>query len=111
MPGFSCQAVLIGGHFLVYWQPPMLPGGSILLWGRKGEVLFFQLFATNIFTMSGPHYISEPKRRVITGHAATDYLSPDDVKEFRNEILDAGLGFGTLLAAEYPRTELVSEAL
>ncbi len=38
-------------------------------------------------------------------------MSPDDVREFRNAILDAGLGFGTLLTAEYPRAELVSEAL
>ena len=38
-------------------------------------------------------------------------MSPDDVEEFRNEILDAGLGLGTLLAAEYPKAELVSEAL
>ena len=60
--------------------------------------------------MSGPHYISVPKRRVI-GHAATEYLSPDDVEEFCTAILDAGLGLGTLLTAEYPRAELVSEAL
>ena len=51
--------------------------------------------------MSGPHYISVPKRRVI-GHAATDYLSPDAVGEFRTAILDTGLGLGTLLTAEYP---------
>ena len=60
--------------------------------------------------MSGPHYIYLPKRRVIR-HAATEYLSPDDVGEFCNAILDAGLGLGTLLTAEYPRAELVSEAL
>jgi hypothetical protein len=42
---------------------------------------------------------------------ATEYLSPDDVGEFCNAILDAGLGLGTLLTAEYPRAELVSEAL
>ena len=60
--------------------------------------------------MSGPHYISVPNRRVI-GHAATEYLSPDDVEEFCTAILDAGLGLGTMLTAEYPRDELVSEAL
>ena len=60
--------------------------------------------------MSGPHYISVPKRWVI-GHAATEYLSPNDVGDFCNAILDAGLGLGTLLTAEYPRAELVSEAL
>ena len=60
--------------------------------------------------MNGPHYISVPKRRMI-GHTATDYLSPNDVEEYRTEILAAGLGFGSLLTAEYPRAELVSEAL
>ena len=45
------------------------------------------------------------------GHAAPEYLSPDDVGEFRTAILDAGLGLGTLLTAEYPRADLVSEAL
>ncbi len=53
--------------------------------------------------MSGPHYISV--------RTAAEYLSPDDVREFRKAILDAGLGLGTLLTAEYPRAELVSEAL
>ena len=43
--------------------------------------------------------------------AATEYLSPDDVGDFRNAILNAGLGLGTLLTADYPRDELVSEAL
>jgi len=60
--------------------------------------------------MSGPHYISLPKRRVI-GHEATEYLSPDDVEAFCTAILDAGLGLGTLLTVEYPRAELVSEVL
>ena len=60
--------------------------------------------------MSGPHYISVPNCRV-TGHTATEYLSPDDVGAFRTAILDAGLGLGTPLTAEYPRAELVSEAL
>ena len=60
--------------------------------------------------MSGPHYISVPKGRVIR-HAETEYLSPDDVGEFCDAILDAGLGLGNLLTAEFPRAELVSEAL
>ena len=60
--------------------------------------------------MSGQHYISVPKRRMI-GHAAAVYLSPDDVEEFRNAILDAGLGLGALLTVEYPRAEPVSETL
>ena len=42
---------------------------------------------------------------------ATEYLSPDDVGDFRNAILNAGLWLGILLRAEYPRAELVSEAL
>ena len=44
-------------------------------------------------------------------HAATEYLSPDDAGAFRTAILDAGSGLGTLLKAEYPRADLVSEAL
>ena len=60
--------------------------------------------------MSGPHYISLPNRRV-AGHAPTEYLSPDDVAAFRTAILDAGYGLGTLLTAEYPKANLVSEAL
>ena len=60
--------------------------------------------------MSGPHYISVPNRRV-TGRAATEYLSPDDVAAYRAAILDAGYCLGTLLNAEYPRADLVSEAL
>ena len=60
--------------------------------------------------MSGPHYISVPNRRV-TGRAATEYLSPDDVAAYRAAILDAGYCLGTLLTAEYPRTDLVSDAL
>ena len=60
--------------------------------------------------MSGPHYISVPKRRMI-GHAAVEYLSPDDIEEFCRAILDAGLGLGALLTVEYPRAEPVSEAL
>ena len=43
--------------------------------------------------------------------SATEYLSPDDVTEFCNAILDAGLKLGTLLTAEYPRAEQVSAAL
>ena len=60
--------------------------------------------------MSGPHYISVSNRRV-TGRAATEYLSPDNVADYRAAILDAGYRLGTLLTAEYPRAELVSEAL
>ena len=43
--------------------------------------------------------------------AATEYLSPNDVAEFRDAILDASLKLGTLLTAEYPRAEQVSAAL
>ena len=77
--------------------------------GGKVRCTFFNCLPQK-FTMSGPHYISVPNRRV-TGHAATEYLSPDDVGAFHTAILDAGLGLGTLLTAEYPRAELVSEAL
>ena len=109
MQGFSCQAVVIGGRVLVCWQPPVLPGGSISCGGGKVRCTCFNCLPQN-FTMSGPHYNSVPKRRVI-GHAATEFLSPDDVAEFFTAILDAGLGLGTLLTSEYPRAELVSEAL
>ena len=60
--------------------------------------------------MSGSHYISAPNCRV-TGRAATRYLSPDDVAAYRAAILDAGYRLGTLLTAEYPKADLVSEAL
>ena len=59
--------------------------------------------------MSGPHYISASNRRA-NGHAATEYLSPDDVAAFRAAILDAGYVLGTLLTSEYPRSDLVSKA-
>jgi hypothetical protein len=59
--------------------------------------------------MSGPHYFTVRRRRVIE-HAATEYLSPIDVEEFRTDILDAGVRLASLLTA-YPRAELVDEAL
>ena len=59
--------------------------------------------------MSGPHYFTVRRRRVIE-HAATEYLSPIDVEEFRTDILDAGLRLASLLTA-YPRADLVDEAL
>ena len=40
-------------------------------------------------------------RRAIK-HAATDYLSPLDVAEFRRVILDAGMRLASLLTFEYP---------
>ena len=42
--------------------------------------------------------------------ATEEYLSPDDVKEFRAAIFDAGMRLGTLLKPEYPKAELVSDA-
>jgi len=59
--------------------------------------------------MSGPHYFTVRRRRVIK-HAATEYLSPVDVEEFCTDILDAGLRLASLLTA-YPRADLVGEAL
>jgi hypothetical protein len=84
-------------------------GGKYFDVGGGKATRTFLLFVIKI-TMSGPHYISVPSHRV-TGHAATEYLSPDDVAAFRTAILDAGYGLGTLLTAEYPRADLVSEAL
>ena len=60
------------------------------------------LFRHKLFTMS--------QRRVIE-HASTKYLSPTDVEEFRTGILDAGTRLASLLTVEYPRADLVSEAL
>ena len=50
------------------------------------------------------------KRRVIK-HAATKYLSPMDVEEFRTVVLEAGTRLASLLTVEYPSADLVSEAL
>ena len=61
------------------------------------------------FTMSGPHYFTVRRRRVIE-HTATEYLSPIDVEELCTDILDAGLRLASLLTA-YPRADLVGEAL
>ena len=63
---------------------------------------------STIITMSGPHYISVPKRR---GPAAPEYLSPGDVAEFCTAILGAGLDLVASLAAKYPNADKVSEAL
>ena len=79
----------------------MLPGGSILLWGKKDRCIVCCYLAQN-FTMS--------QRRVIK-HAATKYLSPTDVEEFRTGILDAGTRLASLLTVEYPCADLVSKAL
>ena len=46
----------------------------------------------------------------MSGEATEEYLSPNDVKEFRAAILDAGMRLGTLLKPEYPKAELVSDA-
>jgi hypothetical protein len=60
--------------------------------------------------MSGPHYISSSNREA-TGHAAAVYLSPGDVAAYRAAILGAGYVLGGLLSCEFPKAELVSEAL
>ena len=60
--------------------------------------------------MSGPHYISASNREA-TGHAAAVYLSPGDGAAYRAAILGAGYALRGLLSCEYPRAELVSEAL
>ena len=84
----------------------MLPGGSISLWGQTVKCIFFYCLAQNIFSMSGPHYYTVPRGRVIET-AASEYLSPNDVEEFRTDIIDAGLWLGSLFTAEYPRDDLV----
>ena len=43
--------------------------------------------------------------------SVTKYLSPDEVVEFRNAILDAGIRLSALLTAEYPKALLISNAL
>ena len=60
--------------------------------------------------MSGPHYISASNREA-TGHAAAVYLSPGDAAAYRAAILGAGYVLGGLLSCEFPRAELVSDAL
>jgi hypothetical protein len=60
--------------------------------------------------MSGPHYISSSNREA-TWHAAAVYLSPGDVAAYRAAILGAGYVLGGLLSCEFPKAELVSEAL
>ena len=60
--------------------------------------------------MSGPHYISASNRRA-TGQAAVEYLSPGDVAAFRAAILATGYVLRGLLSCEFPRAELVSDAL
>ena len=94
---------MVGGCILVCWQPPMLPGGSILLWGKKKIrciVCYYSL--TQNFTMS--------KRRVIK-HTATKNFSPMDVEEFHTVILEARTRLASLLTVEYPSADLVSDAL
>jgi hypothetical protein len=60
--------------------------------------------------MSGPHYISASNRKA-TGHAAAEYMSPCNVAAYRAAILGAGYVLGGLLSCEFPKAELVSEAL
>ena len=60
--------------------------------------------------MSGPHYISVSSRRA-PRRAARGYLSPGDVAAFRAAILAAGYALQGLLSCEFPRAELVSDAL
>jgi hypothetical protein len=60
--------------------------------------------------MSGPNYISASSCRA-TGRAARKYLSPGDVSAFRAAILATGYALRGLLSCEFPRAELVSDAL
>ena len=48
---------------------------------------------------------------MVIERAATQYLSPTDVEEFRTVVLGAGTRLASLLTGDYPRADLVSEAL
>jgi hypothetical protein len=50
------------------------------------------------------------KRKVIKKTTKMN-LSPDDIEEFRTEILDAGARLADLLVVEYPKASLVNNAL
>ena len=50
------------------------------------------------------------KRKVIKKTTKMN-LSPDDIEEFRTEILDAGARLADLLVVEYPKASLVDDAL
>ena len=65
------------------------------------------LFGTKS-AMSGSR--SMCKRKVVE-HAATEYLSPDDVEEFCAEILNSGARLADLVVVEYPNACLVDNAL
>ena len=60
--------------------------------------------------MSGPHFISASNRGA-TGDVDVEYLSPGNIAAYRAAILGAGYALRGLLGCEYPRAELVSEAL
>ena len=77
-------------------------GEVFILKKEREDALCATLFRHKIFTMS--------RRRMIE-HAATKYLSPTDVEEFRTVVLEAGTRLASLLAVEYPSADLVSDAL
>jgi hypothetical protein len=61
-------------------------------------------------TMSGPHFFTMRRRKVI-GQAGAEEMSPLDVKEFCTGILDAGARLASLVVVEYPNARLVDNAL
>jgi hypothetical protein len=109
---FSRQAVMIGVAFL-FARPGS--GGKYCSYGcvRLGYSTLSPagcVLQSQDFTMSGPHYISVSSRRA-PRRAARGYLSPGDVAAFRAAILAAGYALQGLLSCEFPRAELVSDAL
>ena len=58
--------------------------------------------------MSGPHFYTVRKRKVRT---ETEDMSPDDVEEFRADIIEAGARLADLVIVKYPDARLVDDAL
>ena len=89
-------AFLCSGNLLMF-------RGEVFYWGeRKRRCIVCYYGLAQNFTMS--------KRRLIE-HVATKYLSPRDVEEFCTVVLEAGTRLASLLTFEYPRDDLLSDAL
>ncbi len=71
---------MVGGCVLVCWRPPVLPVGSILLWGKRGNIYCVLLFGTKS-TMSGPHSFTVRRHKKIRP-AGTEDMSFLAVEEF-----------------------------
>ena len=100
---------MVGGCVLVCCRPTMLLGGSILLWGKRGNMHCVLLFGTKS-TMSGPHSFTVRRRQKIRP-AGTEDMSLLDAKEFQTGILYAGARLASLVVVDYPNACLINNAL